>query len=79
VIWTAWAARQRTPDKLDGQRLPIEQFHGQEQLAVLFTDFVELAHMRMVEARRRSGLAPGGRVRPSRPRTVACRRASRRA
>ncbi len=53
-----FGARQRTTQQLDGKRFSVEQFHGEEQHAVLFADFVELAHIGMVEAGRRPGLAP---------------------
>ena len=41
-----------------GERLALEQLHGDEQLAVIVTDLVELAHVRMVDAGRGARLAP---------------------
>jgi hypothetical protein len=38
--------------------LPLEQLHGDEQLAVILTDVVELADVGMIDARRRARLAP---------------------
>ena len=41
-----------------GQRLALEQLHGDEQLAVVLADLVELADVRVVDARRGPRLAP---------------------
>jgi hypothetical protein len=53
-----FGAPQWTPQQPDSERLPLEEFHDQEQLALLFADVVELAHIGMIEAGGRSGLAP---------------------
>jgi hypothetical protein len=41
-----------------GQRLALEQLHGDEQRARILADLVDLADVRMVDARRRPRLAP---------------------
>ena len=41
-----------------GERLALEQLHGDEQLAGVLADLVDLADVRMVDARRGAGLAP---------------------
>ena len=41
-----------------GQRFAFEQLHRDEQPAAVLADFVDLADVRMVDARRRPGLAP---------------------
>jgi hypothetical protein len=43
---------------LRGERLAFEQLHRDEQLAGILADLVNLADVRMVDARRRTGLAP---------------------
>ena len=40
------------------QRLAVEQFHGDEQLAVMLADFVQLTNIRMTDACRGTRLAP---------------------
>ena len=40
------------------QRRALEQLHGDEQVALVFADFVDLADVRMVDAGRRARLAP---------------------
>ena len=41
-----------------GERLALEQLHGDEELAVVLADLVDLADVRMVDAGRRARLAP---------------------
>ena len=48
--WPAGEAR--------GERLALEQLHREEELAVCFADFVQLAHVRMRHAGGRPCLAP---------------------
>ena len=43
---------QRSAPQLLGQRLALEQLHGDEQAAGVFADLVDLADVRMVDARR---------------------------
>ena len=40
------------------ERLALEQLHRDEQLAAVLADLVDLADVRMIDARRRAGLAP---------------------
>jgi hypothetical protein len=49
---------QRPPPQTLGQRFALQQLHGDEQLAPVLADLVELAHVRMVDARRGPSLAP---------------------
>ena len=41
-----------------GERLALEQLHGDEQLPAVLADLVDLAHVRVVDARRGARLAP---------------------
>ena len=72
-----------------GQRRALEQFHGDEQHAVVFADLVDLTDVRMVDRRGRARLAPEALARglvvrrattssSTRPRAGASRRARRR-
>ena len=49
---------QRPAPQALGQRLALQQLHGDEQLAAVLADLVELADVRMVDAGRGPGLAP---------------------
>ena len=61
---------QRAPPEAVGQRLALEELHGDEQRAGVLADFVNLADVRMVDARGRPGFAPEALPR----RLVVCRR-----
>ena len=50
-------AQRSAPQPL-GQRFAFEQLHRDEQAAAVFADFVDLADVRVVDARRGPGLAP---------------------
>jgi hypothetical protein len=41
-----------------GERFAFEQFHGDEKLTAVFTDLVDLADVRVVDARRGARFAP---------------------
>ena len=49
---------QRPAPQALGERLALEQLHGDEQLAAVLADLVDLADVRMVDAGRGAGLAP---------------------
>ena len=49
---------QRSPPQALGQRLALQELHGDEQLAAVLADFVDLADVRMIDARRGPGFAP---------------------
>jgi len=39
------------------ERLPVEQFHGDEEVATILTDLVDVADIRVADARRRPRLS----------------------
>ena len=49
---------QRSALQAIGERLALQQLHGDEQLAAVLADLVDLAHVRVVDARRGARLAP---------------------
>ena len=49
--------RQHSPLQALLQRFPLEVFHHQETQAVLVTDIVDRANVRMIQARNRLGFA----------------------
>ena len=64
---------QRAAPEAVAQRLALEELHGNEQRAGVLADFVNLADVRMVDARGRPGFAPEALPR----RLVVCRRRHR--
>src|SRR5262245_44083504 len=48
---------QSTPTDTRGQRLPFQELHGDVKPAAVFPDLIELADVRVVEARGHSGLS----------------------
>ena len=56
--WHRCGEAQRAPPHPVGQRLAFEELHRDEQLASVLADFVDLADVRMIDARRGPGFAP---------------------
>ena len=58
AIGTASAGAQRSPSQPLGERLAFEELHRDEQPAAVLADLVDLADVRMIDARRGARLAP---------------------